>query len=122
MPDGRKDFYTARGEEAGVRRSRLFKSAYQALAFEKGCWFLDAGEITRSDSADGLHITGGIPPQPWAGGSYRGSWYPVKFGYALLFTAGGGAFFEALLMFCDMCSIIYFYVAFLTKYFYNEHG
>ena len=57
-PDGRKDFYTARGEEAGVRRSRLFKSAYQALAFEKGCWFLDAGEITKTDSADGLHITG----------------------------------------------------------------
>lgn len=57
-PDGRKDFYTARGEKAGVRRSQLFKSAYQALAFEKGCWFLDAGEITKTDSADGLHITG----------------------------------------------------------------
>ena len=54
----RKDIYTARREEAGVRRSRLFKSAYQALAFEKGCWFLDAGEITKTDSADGLHITG----------------------------------------------------------------
>ena len=57
-PEGRKDFYIARGEEAGARRSRLFKSAYQALAMEKGCYFLDAGEITHTDTADGLHITG----------------------------------------------------------------
>ena len=57
-PEGRKDFYLARDGEMGARRSRLFKSAYQALAFEKGCWFLDAGEITKTDSADGLHITG----------------------------------------------------------------
>lgn len=57
-PDGHQALYTACGEEAGVRRSQLFKSAYQALAFEKGCWFLGAGEITKTDSADGLHITG----------------------------------------------------------------
>ena len=57
-PEGRKDFYLARDGEMGARRSRLFKSAYQALALEKGCYFLDAGEITQTDPADGLHITG----------------------------------------------------------------
>lgn len=56
-PEGRQDFYRARGEEAGVRRSMLFASAYQRVAAEKGCFFLDAAQYAKPDPADGLHLT-----------------------------------------------------------------
>lgn len=56
-PQGRQDYFEARGGEACIDLVKLFAPAYRALAREKGCHFLDAAVYGSPDPADGLHLT-----------------------------------------------------------------
>ncbi len=55
-PEGRDDFYVARGSERAERLSALFPKAYAAVAARKGCDFMNAQDYAKPDVADGLHM------------------------------------------------------------------
>ncbi len=56
-PQGRQDYFEARGGDVSVTRVRKFAAIYEAVAREKGCWFLDAAKYAEPDPGDGLHMT-----------------------------------------------------------------
>lgn len=58
-PEGRMDFYIARGEERAETLSAAFAPVYQRVALETGCAFLNAGEVASASKADGLHLDAG---------------------------------------------------------------
>ncbi len=42
--------------EAAVRQSRLLAAAFEALAAERGCRFIDAGRLAAAPLTDGVHL------------------------------------------------------------------
>lgn len=55
-PDGRRDFYEARGCKRAEALSACFGEVFERVAREKGCAFLNASSLGGPDRADGLHM------------------------------------------------------------------
>lgn len=55
-PEGRQDFYQARGCERAQRLTATFGEVYARVAKEEGCAFFDAKAVAMPAPADGLHM------------------------------------------------------------------
>ena len=55
-PQGRRDYYVARGEQRGIAMSELYARQCRELARELDCAFLDAADVAEACPADGLHM------------------------------------------------------------------
>jgi lysophospholipase L1-like esterase len=56
-PTGRKDYFIARGGDECMVYVQRFAAAYEQVAKEKDCYFLDAALYGEPDPADGMHLT-----------------------------------------------------------------
>ncbi|MEG1890929.1 MAG: GDSL-type esterase/lipase family protein [Clostridia bacterium] len=56
-PQGRKDYFAARGGQRCITMAEAFAPAYEKVAAQKGCFFLNGALHGQPDVADGLHLT-----------------------------------------------------------------